>query len=433
MKTVTAGRLPAVLATAILAATAVTPASADSVADFYKGKRIAVVVGSGAGGGFDAYARLLARHIGTHLPGHPDLIVRNMPGAGSILSANYVYNVAAQDGTVLGAPQRGAPFEQILGNKGPKFDPIKFQWIGSLNNEAGVIKVWHTNPVKTLDDALKTPVILGSSGPNDSEVYPALMNNTIGTKFQIIFGYPSSTAIDLAIERGEVAGQSHSFSSVVQRYPDWKQKFNIIVQLSLKKHPDLPDVPLIFDYLDAKHVVPGVTVDEAKTLWRLMLTQKVMGRPYTYGPGVPTDRVKAMRAAFKAMVADPKFLADAHKAKYEITPVDGDEIQDMIRDVAAAPKPIIAKLKDFIRYKGQRKTVKIELAKHTGKVTKSEGKGRKVFIDYKGKEVFASVSGGRTKVTIAGKKADRGDIKAGMTCTFTYLRPGAEAKAVDCK
>ena len=435
MKNITAGVLPAIC-TFILATISVgtvTPAAADAVSDFYAGKRVTVIVGSAPGGGFDTYARLVANHLGRQLPGHPKFIVRNMPGAGSILSANHVYNVARQDGTVIGAPQRGAPFEQILGNKGPKFDPIKFQWIGSLNNEAGVIKTWHTSPVKTLEDALKTSAILGSSGPNDSEVYPTLMNNTIGTKFRIIFGYPSSTAIDLATERGEVAGQSHSFSSVVQRFPDWKRKFNILVQLSLKKHPDLPNVPLIFEYLDAKHVVPGVSVAEANTLWRLMLTQKVMGRPYVLGPGVPADRVKAVRAAFDAMVKDKVFLAGAKKQGREIVAVSGEEIQAMIAKVASAPKPVIAKLKGFIRYKGKRVKVKVALARHTGKVTKSEKGGRKVFISYKGKEVTAKVSGSRTKITVAGKKAKRSGVKPGMTCTFTYLQPGTEAKAVDCK
>ncbi len=412
---------------------AALPAHADAVGDFYKGKRINVIVGSAAGGGFDTYARLLARHMGRHLSGHPGFVVRNMPGAGSILSANHVYNIAPQDGTVIGAPQRGAPFEQILGNKGPKFDPNKFQWIGSLNNEAGVLKMSAKAPVKTMADAFKTTAILGSSGPNDSEVYPALMNNTIGTKFHIISGYPSSAAIDIAVERGEVWGESHSFSTAIAHYPDWKTRYNMLVQLSLKKHPDLPNVPLIFEFLTPAHLVPGVTPEDANTYWRLMLTQKVMGRPYTFGPGVPTDRVKAGRDAFDAMLTDAAFIADAKKQNREIVPVSGLEIQEMIKTVASAPKPVIAKLKDFIRYKGKREKAKVELAKHTGKVTKSQKGGRKIFIDYKGKEVFASVSGSRSKVSIAGKSADRGQVKPGMTCTFTYLKAGGEAKAVDCR
>jgi tripartite-type tricarboxylate transporter receptor subunit TctC len=426
----TAWLLPAAVFSLAFAA----PATADAVSDFYAGKHISLIVGSASGGGFDAYARLLARHMGKHIPGNPGFVVRNMPGAGSIVSANYVYNVAPQDGTVIGAPQRGAPFEQIFGNKGPKFDPIKFHWLGSLNNEAGVLKVWHAHPVKTLEDAFKTPVILGSSGPNDSEIYPALMNNTIGTRFQIIFGYPSSTAIDLAIERQEVFGQSHSFSSAVQRYPDWKTKFNMIVQLSLKKHPDLPNVPLIFDYLDARHLVPGVSPDEAKSLWRLMLTQKVMGRPFMLGPGVPADRVAALRRAFSATVADRDFMADAGRQKREIVPVTGEEIQEMIRDVASAPKPVIAKLKDFIRYKGTRVVAKVEQPMHSGKITKVEGGGRTVTIDVAGKAIAAGISGSRTKVTMDGKPADRSAIKAGMTCRVTLSSPGAkEATAVDCK
>lgn len=427
MPTITARLLPAALVALA------SPALADPVADFYSGKQISVIVGSAAGGGFDAYARLLTHHMGHHIRGKPGFIVRNMPGAGSIVAANYVYNVASQDGTVIGAPQRGAPFEQILGNKGPKFDPVKFHWLGSLNNEAGVLKVLKSHPVKTLEDAIKTPVILGASGPNDSEIYPALMNNTIGTKFKIIFGYPSSTAVDLATEREEVFGQSHSFSSVVQRYPDWKNKFTMLVQLSLKKHPDLPDVPLIFDYLDARHVVPGVTPAEAKSLWQLMLTQKVMGRPFMLGPGVPADRVTALRRAFDATVQDAAFKAEADRQKREIVAVGGDDIQQMIKDVAAAPKPIIAKLKDFIRYKGERVVAKVVTPKFTGAVTATTGGGRKVSIDAGGKKVTTGISGSRTKVTVAGKPADRGAVKVGMRCTITLPTPGAkEATKVDC-
>jgi tripartite-type tricarboxylate transporter receptor subunit TctC len=339
---------------AALIVTAVGHARADAAGDFYKGKTIQMIVGSPAGGGYDVYARLLARHITRFIPGEPGIVVQNMPGAGSIKATNFVYNVAPQDGTVILAPNRTPPFVQILGQPGPQFEARKINWLGSLNNEVGVMEVWHTVPVKTIADARKTEVIVGSTAPGtDSEVYPALMNNTIGTKFKIVRGYPGAGPIDLATERGEVQGQSDSFTSMAHRYPDWRSRFHVLAQLSLTKHPDMPDVPLIMDATTPETVVPGMTVDEARTLWELMLTQKVMGRPYAVGPKVPPERIKALRAAFHAVLGDAAFRADAAKSKTEILAVDGDEIQAMIAKVAASPRAIITKLNDAIKYKGE--------------------------------------------------------------------------------
>ena len=402
------------------------PAMADAIADFYKGKRLVLIIATDPGGGYDTYARLVSRNMGRHIPGNPKFIVKNMPGASGIRALNWLYNVAAQDGTIVQATLRGVPFVQVLGQKGPRFIANKLNWLGSLNNEAGILKVWTaTTPAKTLKEAMKKVVLLGGSGPgSDSEIYPSLLNNTIGTKFRIITGYPASTSIDLATERNEVHGQSRSYSSMVARYPNWRNKFTLLVQLSLKKHPAIPEVPLIFEFLKT---------EEHRTLWRLTLTQKVMGRPYVLGPKVPKARVKAMRAAFMSMVKDPKFLAEAKKQGREIVPVSGQEIQRMINTVASAPKEIIAKLNDYTRYKGKRQVVKIKMAKHTGKVTATKKGGRRIFIMYKGKEVKAKVSGSRTKVTLDGKKVKRKAIKVGMTCTFTYPGAGMEAKKIDCK
>ena len=329
---------------------------ADAIADFYKGKNIQMVVGSDAGGGYDVYARLLARHMSRFIPGSPNIVIQNMPGAGSIKATNYVYNVAPQDGTVILAPNRTPPFVQILGQPGPQFDSKKINWLGSLNNEVGVMEVWHTVPVKTVAEARVTPVIIGSTAPGtDSEVYPTLMNNTIGTKFKIVRGYSGASAIDLATERGEVQGQSDSFSSMAAHYPGWRDQFTVLVQLSLTKHPSMPDIPLIFDFITPEFVVDGMTVNEAKTLWELMLTQKAMGRPYALGPNVPPERVKALRAAFHATIADAAFRADAEKGKNEILAIDGEDIQAMIAKVANAPRSILDKLNDALNYKGDAK------------------------------------------------------------------------------
>jgi hypothetical protein len=278
---------------------------------------------------------------------------------------------------------------------------------------------------------------MGSTGPSDTQFYPALMNNILGAKFQLVGGYPSTTLIHLAMKRNEVHGISQSWSSF--RNGNLKEleagKIAVLAQLSLKPHPELTKmgVPLIFDVIDKKHVLPGFTVKEADSLFRLILTAKAMGRPYAFGPKVPMDRVKAMRKAFMATVTDPGFIKDSRAQRRDVSPITGLEVQQMVATLAKTPKPTIKKLENLIQFKGKVKMVKIALAKHTGKVAATKKGGRRISIAYKGKTVMAKVSGSRTKVTIGGKKAKRKNIKIGMTCTFTYPGPGQEAKKIDCK
>jgi tripartite-type tricarboxylate transporter receptor subunit TctC len=339
--------------TALALLMAFVPAQADEIADFYKGKTITMVVGTPAGGGYDIYARLLARHLGRFIPGNPAIIVQNRPGAGSVIATNYVYEVAPQGGTVILAATRTAAFAQLLGQPGTRYLATKFNWLGSLNNEVGVMAVWHTAQVKTVEDARKIPVIFGSASPGgDGDIYPNLMNNTLDTKFKLVQGYAGSAGVDLAIMRGEVQGQSDSYSAMAKHFPDWRQKINVLVQLSLSKHPDLPDVPLIFDYLKPEFLKPGVSVEEARTLWRIMLIQKAMGRPFALGPDVPPARVKALREAFHAVLRDGEFIADAEKTQSEINPVDGDEVQRMLETVSSASQADIDRLNRAITSKG---------------------------------------------------------------------------------
>ncbi len=413
------------------------PVSADAISDFYKNKRVTIIQGSAPGGGYDMYARTLARHLPKHIPGHPRILVQNKPGAGGIVSANYIYNVAKQDGTIIGGLQREAPLAQIMGQTGPMFDPQKFQWLGSVTNEAGALAVTKSSGVLKLEDVFTKTAIMGSTGPSDTQFYPSLMNNILGAKFKLVGGYPSTTLIHLAMKRGEVHGVSQSWSSFkIGNLKEFEAgKIVVLAQLSLKPHPELTKmgVPMIFDVIDKKHVLPGFTVKEAKSLFGLILTAKAMGRPYALGPKVPADRVKALRKAFMATVNDPGFLKDAKAQGRDVSPITGQEVQDMIATLASTPKATIKKLKNLIQFKGKVKMVKFEMAKHTGKVTATKRGGRRIFIDYKGKNVKAKVSGSRTKVTINGKKAKRKAIKVGMTCTFTYPGAGQEAKRVDCK
>jgi tripartite-type tricarboxylate transporter receptor subunit TctC len=401
-------------------------AEAQSVEEFYKGKTVRMVVASDPGGGYDVYARTFAPHYARHIPGQPHIIVQNMQGAGGVLATNWLYNVAPKDGTAIGMTQRGVPFLPLFGKQGPTFDPTKFNWIGSLNNETGVITLWHTAKVKTLQEAMQTESLVGGSGPNDTETYPALLNNTIGTKFRIISGYPSTTGITLAMERGEVDGLSQSWGSLITEKPDWvrDKKISVLVQITGVKHPDLPDVPVVMDYVkDPEH----------RAIWQLMLAQKAMGRPFVAPPGLPADRVKALQDAFDAAVKDPVFVAEMNKTKKELTPVSGPEIAKMIAEVAAAPKEILAKVESYTNYRGQRQMVKIADEKHTGKVTKVEDGGRALAIDASGKEVSTKISGSRTKLQLDGKEAKREQLQAGQTCTITVKPGAAEADLIDCK
>jgi tripartite-type tricarboxylate transporter receptor subunit TctC len=404
----------------------VSETHAQSVAEFYKGKTVRLVVASDPGGGYDVYARTFAPHYARHIPGQPHIIVQNMQGAGGVLATNWLYNVAPKDGTAIGMTQRGVPFLPLFGKQGPTFDPTKFNWIGSLNNETGVITLWHTSKVKTLQDAMQTEALLGGSGPNDTETYPALMNNTIGTKFRIISGYPSTTGITLAMERGEVEGLSQSWGSVITEKPDWvrDKKISVLVQITAVKHKDLPDVPTIMEYVkDPEH----------RTIWQLMLAQKAMGRPFLAPPGIPADRAKALQVAFDATMQDPVFIAEMEKTKKELTPVGGAEIAKMIADVASAPKEILGKVESYTNYRGQRQMVKIADEKHTGKVTKVEEGGRALAIDAGGKEVSTKISGSRTKLQLDGKEAKREELRAGQTCTITVKPGNAEADRIECK
>lgn len=419
-----ASLLPPVLA----AAMAGTPAMAQSkVADFYKGKEIKVLVSSAAGGGYDSYSRLLAAHFGRFIPGEPNVVVENMPGTGGLKAANYLYNEAPRDGLMFGNVQRQVPFSQIMKDKRAKFIAAKFNWIGSMNNEVTVCVAWHQSPVKSFDDLRKYPLVIGGSGPNDTELVPAFLNNTLGTNFDIVTGYGSATSITLAIESGEVEGTCTSFSSLQSRNADWfkNKKIKIIVQASTRKHPDLPDVPLALDL--AKD-------PELRELMALNDARLEIGRPFLAPPEVPADRVAALRTAFDRTMVDAKFKADVKLQKRDVTPVSGKDVQALIERVSKASDTMIARLNDALIYKAKKAGAKIEMKEVEGPVTAIENEGRRVAI--KGEEdaeYKAKVSPTRTVVTIAGKPTSPADLAVGMTCTIRSLGSGLEAVNVSCK
>ena len=314
------------------------PCAAQDVADFYKGKQIAILVGFTPGGSSSLYAQALTRHMGRYLPGSPNLIVQHVPGAGGLVAANNVYNTAPRDGTTFAITGRTVAIEPLLGNKNAKFDARQFNWIGTANVEYTTCSLWHTAKVKTLQDALTTEAIVGGFGADATEVvFPKAANKLVGTKFKVVLGYPGSTEILLAMERGEVEGFCGiGWTFLKLRKGDWlkDKKINILYQMSLEKHPELPDVPAIIDY--------AKTSDDRKVFEFLFAPQE-MGRPFFAPPGVPAERVRALREAFAQTLKDPQFLADAEKMGIEVQHVGGEQIQMLVERIYASPPEVIAR------------------------------------------------------------------------------------------
>ena len=331
-------------ATSAPAAATATAAATPNVAAFYRGKNVSIVIGYDAGGGYDTYARTLSQFIGKHIPGNPTVIVENMPGAGSIKAANHLFTAAPKDGTVFGTFGRGLPYTELIGDPAAQFKSAQFNWIGSMNDEVSICVLRSDSPVKTFDQLLTTSVKIGATGPDDDTgFFPRFLNGALGTKFEIITGYAGGNDVNLAIERGEVQGRcGFSWSSIVSTRPQWlKDKFvNVLIQMSLAKHPDIPkEVPLIMDY--AKN-------DEQRQMMEVIFSRQTMGRPFAAPPGVPAERVKALRDAFDKTMADPEFKAAAAKAKQEINPKGGDDIQKVIQKIFQTPKPLVDKIKAIL-------------------------------------------------------------------------------------
>jgi tripartite-type tricarboxylate transporter receptor subunit TctC len=331
---------------ALAAALAGLPAAADPVADFYAGKRITMIIGYGTGGGYDEYARILARFLGEHIPGKPVLVPQNMPGAGSRQAANWLYNVAPKDGTVIATLSQTTPTDQALGQPGIQFDVRKFNWIGNMIVVNNVLGIWHTAGVKTLAEAIKKPLNIGATGASSPSVlYPQVSDNLLGTQFKIIAGYPGGGDINVAMERGEVDGRgSDSWASVKSTKPHWisEHLVNFLFQIGLKREPDLPDVPLWSEL---------ARDSEQRQVLELLSGDVAVGRPFLTSPGVPEDRVAALRRAFDDTMADAKFRAEAEKAHMDIKPIGGTELQDIAGRIVSPKPEIIAKVKDAILIK----------------------------------------------------------------------------------
>ena len=307
---------------------------ADPVADFYRNRTIDLYIGFSPGGGFDVYARTVGRFMGNHIPGKPRIVPKQMVGAGSRTATGYVYNVAPKDGSVLATADQSLPTQQAIGDPTVKFDSGKLIWIGNPNADNNTLAVWHTTGVTSIEQAKHKEIAVGATGANTSAQYPQAMNTILGTKFKIITGYPGAPEINLAMERGELGGRgSNAWASWKIEKPDWlrEHKINILVQIGLQKAPDLPDVPLMMDL---------ATKAEDRAALKLLSAATAIGRPLFTTPGVPAERVAALRKAFDETMQDPDFLAAAKEAGLPLNPVSGVALQRIVADILATPKPI---------------------------------------------------------------------------------------------
>ena len=317
-----------------------TGALAQSAADFYKGRAIDLYIGYSVGGAYDLYARVIGRHLGAHIPGNPTLVPKNLEGAGSLRLANYLYRVAPRDGSAIATIGRGIAFDPLLIGQGDAFDSQKFNWIGSANNEVSVCVAMRGSGITKFEDLFAKDLTVGGTGASaDTDQFPRVLNSALGTHFKIVKGYPGGNDVILAMERGEVQGRcGWSWSSVKSTHKSWieDKRMIVLVQLSLEKHPELPDVPLVMD---------SAKTDEQRQILKMIFARNVMGRPYLAPPNVPPDRVAALRDAFAATMTDKDFLAEASKTDLEINPVSGAEVEKLVNEVYATPPDIVAKAK----------------------------------------------------------------------------------------
>ena len=328
---------------AILAALVPRESAAQAPADVFKGKDLRILIGFPPGGGYDLYGRLVARHYGKQLPGQPNVISQNMPGAGSVLVANHLAHVAARDGTVLGTFASGVPAVPLLTPDQAKFDARELTWIGSVNTETQLDYMWHTAPVKTLDDAMRTEAIIGATGPGAATVdFPLMVKVILGFKYKLVLGYKGSAEIDLAMERGEVHGVGGlTWTSVSTTNAAWlrDKKINLIGQYGQTKHPDLPDVPLVIDLAKTPADRQALT---------LVFARQEMGRPFAAPPALGAERTALLRRAFDATMTNGDFLADAKKGQLPVLPLDGETMQKMVADLYATPPDVVERVRNIL-------------------------------------------------------------------------------------
>ncbi len=326
---------------ASLAAGTIETRPAAAQADFYRGKSIELIISTGVGGGLDSNARLVARHLANHLPGQPSIVPKNMPGAGHIRAANYVFSQAPKDGTTIATFIPIFVMAQVLErSRSIQFNPANFQWLASTSSSNSTVYVWHASGVTSVADAMKRQVLMGGTGIGSyTIIYPTVMNSVIGTKFKLVTGYQSTAEIGLAMERGEIEGRAgNNFNSLKAENGEWLRtgKINLIAQVGLERDPEFPNVPLITDF---------AKTEGEREILRFFSTDVVIGRPFVTSPGVPAERMAILRRAFDEMMKDRAFLDDASKAGLDVGPVAGEKIQKIVADLVNTPADIVASAK----------------------------------------------------------------------------------------
>jgi len=310
-----------------------------STEEFYTKNKLTLVIDSAPGGGYDTYGRLLARFYGANIPGRPAVLVQNMPGAGGLTAVNWLAQVAPRDGSVIQIMSRSIPLAPLMGTSGARFDPLELSWIGSINRENIIAFSWHTTNFNTIDDLRKRTANVGVTGATaDSALFTRLLNNLVGTRLNIISGYPGSDAINLAIERGENDIATGSWSSIRARKGDWlrDQKINVLVQFSLVGRTDLPGVPVAQDL---------VSDPDSKSIFEFFLAPQEMGRPLAAPPGIPAARLQALRNAFHATMADAQFILAAESIGADVDPISGEQILAILKRLYAMPPSLIERAK----------------------------------------------------------------------------------------
>jgi tripartite-type tricarboxylate transporter receptor subunit TctC len=323
--------------------TVIGACSAQTLEEIYKSKPLSLMVFSGAGSTYDLYARLLARHLGNHLPGKPTVVIQYMQGAGGLKLLDYLNRIAPKDGSIIGTIGRGLPFEPILGKNDVNVDPLKLSWIGSMNREITLALSWHTSTVKTFEDLQKYELLVPGTGAGaDSEIMPRAYNNLAGTKFKIISGYRETTEASLQLETGELDGLAYwSWSSISAAHPDWlrDKTVSILFQTGKREFPGFPGVPSIQDKIsDATN----------RAALEFLLAREPLGRPFLAPTGLPPDRLAVLREAFETTMKDPDFLQDAERTKTEVELVPGAQIDQILNAAATAPKPVLDSVKKVL-------------------------------------------------------------------------------------
>ncbi len=322
---------------------AARPAAADAIEDFYRGRTVTIVIGFGPGETYDLYARLLARHMGRHIPGRPTLLPQNMPGAGSLNAANHLYNVAPRDGSAFGVTHRFVPIMPLLAMEGAQFDAQKFSYIGSANQENAVCYGRADAGIANLADWKTKTLLVGTTGKGaELTTFNATLRNVLGLKLKVISGYLTSTEVSAAVEKGELQGRcGESFGSLMQIHPDWVEKhtINLLIELGLAHDPKIPDLPLL----------PTLISDSTdRQAVELLLSPSRMGRPFFGPPGMPRDRLQALRTAFEATLRDPELLADAKKERLDIMDMPGAEMEALLGRLYGAPNAVIARARALV-------------------------------------------------------------------------------------